>query len=80
MSYQLPCKNWAELIFGVLNERTLRQSLEVEIKTINEQPFKGTFPPLEAKYKIFKESLGFEQSNFSVSWMEELPHYDLYSF
>jgi hypothetical protein len=53
-------------IFKVNNAGAMREELEVEIETINGNPFKGTITELEAKYKIYRDSLGYEKfSNFN---------------
>jgi len=60
----IPSRKWTEPKFSVLNEGPIRQVLEVEIRTLNGKQFRGTVTPQEAKHKIFRESLGFEYSNF----------------
>ncbi len=50
--------------FSVKNEGAFREELEVEIQTINEQPFRGSITRQEAKHLIFKEALGCPFSNF----------------
>ena len=56
---------YVDPIFEVNNVGAMREELEVEIETINGNPFKGTITELEAKYKIYRDSLGYENfSNF----------------
>jgi hypothetical protein len=60
----IPSRRWTEPKFSIQNEGPIRQSLEVEFRTLNGKPFKGTITPKEAKHEIFKKCLGFEYSNF----------------
>ena len=56
---------YAEPIFKVNNDGAMREELEVEIETLNGKPFKGSITVLKAKYKIYRDSLGYENfSNF----------------
>jgi hypothetical protein len=50
--------------FSVKNEGAFREELEVEIQTINDQPFRGSVTRQEAKHRIYKEALGCPFSNF----------------
>ncbi len=50
--------------FSMKNEGAFREELEVEIQTINDQPFRGTITRQEAKHRIYKEALGCPFSNF----------------
>ena len=50
--------------FNVKNEGAFREELEVEILTINGNPFRGSITHQEAKHRIFKEVLGCPFSNF----------------
>ncbi len=44
----------------------MSEELEVEIETLNRNTFKGTITELKAKYKIYRDSLGYENfSNFN---------------
>ena len=60
----IPSRRWTEPKFSIQNEGPIRQSLEVEFRTLNGKPFKGTITPKEAKHEIFKKCLGFEYKNF----------------
>ena len=54
-----------EGVFDVHNVGPIRQELEVAVETLNGEKFLGTITPLEAKFNIYKEGLGFEDfSNF----------------
>ena len=46
------------------NEGAFREELEVEIQTINDNPFRGSITRQEAKHRIYKEALGCPFSNF----------------
>jgi hypothetical protein len=50
--------------FSVKNEGAFREELEVEIQSINDQPFRGSITRQEAKHRIYKEALGCPFSNF----------------
>jgi hypothetical protein len=50
--------------FDVKNEGAFREELEVEILTINGNPFRGSLTHHEAKHRIYKEILGCPFSNF----------------
>ena len=50
--------------FDVKNEGAFREELEVEIQTINGEPFRGSITHQEAKHRIYKEVLGCPFSNF----------------
>ncbi len=50
--------------FTVRNEGAFREELEVEIQTINDNPFRGSITRQEAKHRIYKEALGCPFSNF----------------
>ncbi len=55
----------SEGVFDIKNDRGFRQEIEIGIETLNGEPFKGTITPQEAKFSIFRESLGFcDFSNF----------------
>jgi hypothetical protein len=45
-----------EPIFRVNNEGAMREEVEVEIKTLSQNPFKGTITDLEVKYKFTKNA------------------------
>jgi hypothetical protein len=44
-------------------EGAFRDEVVIEIKTLNDQPFKGTITPKEARRTIFEEILGFKQED-----------------
>ncbi len=50
--------------FTMKNEGAFREELEVEIQTINDQPFRGSITRQEAKHRIYREALGCPFSNF----------------
>jgi hypothetical protein len=43
----------------------LRDEIVVEIQTLDDQPFKGTITPKEARRTIFEEILGFKQEDLN---------------
>ena len=49
----------SEGVFDIRNDRAMRQEIEISLETLNGEPFRGTITPQEAKFSIFKESLGF---------------------
>ena len=51
-------------IFEVRNQGAFRDEIEIEIRTINEKPFRGTVTTREAKHIIYKEIIGGPFSNF----------------
>ena len=52
-------------VFGVFNEASFREEIEVELLTIDGQPFRGSITVLEAKHGIFRDCLGFKDfANF----------------
>ena len=59
-----PSKLWTMPRECIENKGPIRQVLEVEFKTCDGEPFKGTITYTEAKRKIFKEILGYELKNF----------------
>ena len=50
--------------FETKNEGAFRSEIEVEIQTINDQPFRGTITTHEAKHLVYKNALGCPFSNF----------------
>ncbi len=62
--FPIPSCRWTEPKFSIQNEGPIRQSLEVEFRSLNGKSFKGTITPKEAKHEIFKKCLGFEYKNF----------------
>jgi hypothetical protein len=51
-------------VYRVRNEEAFRDEVEVEISTINGEPFRGSLTRLEAKHLIYKGVLGCPFSNF----------------
>ena len=51
-------------VYRVRNEGAFRDEIEVEIRTINGEPFRGSLTRLEAKHLIYKGVLGCPFSNF----------------
>jgi hypothetical protein len=60
----IPSKKWTLPKYSVETDGPIRQRLEVEFRTLNGKPFKGTITPKESKHEIFHKILGFEYSNF----------------
>ena len=50
--------------FHSRDEGSFRDEVEIEIKSINDKPFKGNITRREAKHVIFKDILGFQFDNF----------------
>ena len=48
-----------EGLFDVQNKGGMRQEIEIALEKLNGEPFRGTITPLEAKYGIYAECLGF---------------------
>ena len=48
-----------EANFEVVNEGSMRQEIEVALMTLNGNKFIGTITPQEAKFSIYRDSLGF---------------------
>jgi hypothetical protein len=46
------------------NDRTMCQELEINMKSISCNAFRGTLTELEAKYFIYKESIKLDLTNF----------------
>jgi hypothetical protein len=53
-----------QAVFNITNDKAMRQELEINLETLNGNPFRGTLTQLEAKYSIYKESLKLDLSNF----------------
>ena len=51
-------------VYRVRNEGAFRDEVEVEIRTVNGEPFRGSLTRLEAKHLIYKGILGCPFSNF----------------
>jgi hypothetical protein len=51
-------------VFDIYNDKAMRQELEVNLETLNGNPFRGTLMQLEAKYLLYKEPLKLDLSNF----------------
>jgi hypothetical protein len=51
-------------VYIVRNEGAFRDEVEVEIRTINGKPFRGSLTRLKAKHLIYKGVLGCPFSNF----------------
>ena len=60
----IPSKKWTLPKYSVETDGPIRQRLEVEFRTLNGKPFKGTITLKESKHEIFHKILGFEYSNF----------------
>ena len=51
--------------FEVKNQGHMRQEIKIGLQTLNGNKFVGTTTPQEAKFSIYRDSLGFEDfSNF----------------
>ena len=48
-----------EGLFDIQNKGGMRQEIEIALEKLNGEPFRGTISPLEAKYGIYAECLGF---------------------
>ena len=59
--------NQVEAEFGVRNKGHMRQELEVELHTMNNRKFVGSITPQEAKFIIYRDTLGF--SDFSIIFL-----------
>ena len=59
-----PSKLWTMPRRCIENKGPIRHVLEVEFKTCDGEPFRGTITYTEAKRKIFHEILGYELKNF----------------
>ena len=53
-----------QAVFNISNDKAMRQELEINLETLNGNPFRGTLTQLEAKYSIYKETLKLDLSNF----------------
>ena len=51
-------------VFETRNEGAFRDEFEIEIQTINGNPFRGSLTRQEAKHRIYKDILGCPFSNF----------------
>ena len=66
--------------FGITNRGHMRQEIEIGLITLNGNKFIGTITPQEAKFSIFRDSLGFPDfSNldgvrFAFQWFLPVEH------
>ena len=60
----IPSKRWTEPKCSINNDGPNRQTLEIEIRSINGKPFHGSMCPKEAKHGIFKGCLDLDFTNF----------------
>lgn len=51
-------------VFAVNNDGAFRDEVEIEIQTVNGNPFRGSLTRQEAKHRIYKDILGWPFSNF----------------
>ena len=69
---QIACQNnskleshFVEADFEIQNQGHMRQEIEIGLLTLNGNKFVCTITPQEAKFTIYRESLGFEDfTNF----------------
>ena len=60
----IPSKRWTEPKCSLNNDGPIRQTFEIEIRTLNGRPYRGSMCPKEAKHGIYKGCLDLELSNF----------------
>ena len=57
--------NLVEADFGVFNKGRMRQEIEIGLISLNGSKFIGTITPQEAKFTVYRDTLGFPDfSNF----------------